>query len=365
MELRSRRAWLTLAEPVRTAHGLQRVAEVVQVELRDGAIVAYGESAAVGNAADPAGEALAFLRRPETLEALRAEPPTAGVSLVGGPIAARTALDGAAHDLWGKTARMPVWGLLDAPRTGPPTAWTVSLDSPTAMAAAARSAPVGVRVLKLKLGGRDGQDLARARAVRAATNVPFQVDVNEAWSLEESLELLPDLERLGVVLCEQPLPSGDPGAIELKRRSPVPIYADEECRSAGDVARCAERAHGVNVKLAKCGGIDEARRMIEAARGLRLGVMVGCMGESTLGIAAAAQLAGLCDHVDLDSNLRLARDPWRGLQLREGVQTPGDAPGLGVEPVPRSVPTRVGDAWRAAVHPPLRRGYRLLRQRLG
>jgi L-alanine-DL-glutamate epimerase-like enolase superfamily enzyme len=184
--------------------------------------------------------------------------------------------------------------------------------------------------LKLKLGARDGLDLERVRAVRAVTQLPLQVDVNEAWELEEALLALPVLQELGVEYCEQPLPAGDPGGPELKQRSPIPIYVDEDCHTLRDVTTCAERAHGINVKLAKSGGIREAVRMVHAARALELGCMLGCMVESGLAIAAAAQIASLCDHVDLDGNLLLAEDPWPGIAFVDGVQLPSEEPGLGV-----------------------------------
>jgi L-alanine-DL-glutamate epimerase-like enolase superfamily enzyme len=132
--------------------------------------------------------------------------------------------------------------------------------------------------------------------------------------------------------CEQPLPAGDPGGAELKRRSPVPIYVDEDCHTLADLLPCAERAHGVTLKLAKSGGIREAVRMANAARALGLEVMLGCMVESGLGIAAGAHIASLCDHVDLDGNLLLAGDPWPGVSFTDGVQLPSDRPGLGVAP---------------------------------
>jgi L-alanine-DL-glutamate epimerase-like enolase superfamily enzyme len=187
--------------------------------------------------------------------------------------------------------------------------------------------PRGFRRLKLKLGGRDGLDGERVAAVRSVTDLPLQCDVNEAWSLDEALELLP---QLPLQYCEQPLVAGDPDGPELKRRSPIPIYVDEDCHTLGDVAACAERAHGINIKLAKSGGIREAVRMVHAARALGLGVMLGCMVESGLGIAAGAHVASLMDHVDLDGNLLLAEDPWPGVDFRDGVQLPSERPGLGV-----------------------------------
>jgi L-alanine-DL-glutamate epimerase-like enolase superfamily enzyme len=156
------------------------------------------------------------------------------------------------------------------------------------------------------------------------------VDVNEAWTLEEALDALPQLAEIGVEYCEQPLKAGDGGGRELKARSPIPIYVDEDCHTLADVEPCSEIAHGINIKLAKSGGIREAIRMVHAARSLRMGVMLGCMLESGLGIAAGCCVAPLCDHVDLDGNVLLREDPWPGVELLDGIQAPSLEPGLGV-----------------------------------
>jgi L-alanine-DL-glutamate epimerase-like enolase superfamily enzyme len=251
--------------------------------------------------------------------------------------AARAAIDAALHDLLGKLAGIPVWRLLGLRRLGPPTSWTIWLGDPDDMAGRAANVSHRFLRLKLKLGGRDGLDLDRVRAVRETTAAPLQVDVNEYWTIDEARELLPRLAELGVEYCEQPLPAGDPDGSTLKWESPVPIYVDEDCHTLADVAACAGRAHGINIKLAKSGGIREAMRMAHAARALGLHVMLGCMIESGLGIAAAAHIASLCDHVDLDGNLLLAHDPWPGVELKDGVQCPSNQPGLGVrEEVPSS-----------------------------
>jgi L-alanine-DL-glutamate epimerase-like enolase superfamily enzyme len=214
-------------------------------------------------------------------------------------------------------------------REGPPTSWTIWLGDPDDMARRAEKVAAQNRFkrLKLKLGGEDGLDVERVRAVQSVTNVPLQVDVNEWWTLEQALEYLPQLQ---IEYCEQPLKAGSPDGPELKRKSPVPIYVDEDCHTLADVAACAERAHGINIKLAKSGGIREGVRMAHAARALGLGVMLGCMIESGLGISAGAHMASLCDHVDLDGNLLIAEDPWPGVSLVDGVQLPSDEPGLGV-----------------------------------
>ena len=287
----------------------------------------FGEAAPIERYDESAGSALAWLASvelgddPWALDEIEARLPP-------GEQAARAAVDAALHDLQGKLAGLPVHRLLGLRRDGPPTSWTVWLGDPDDTARRAERAEArGFRRLKLKLGGRDGLDLARVQAVRSVTALPLQVDVNEFWSLDEALELLP---QMALEYCEQPLPAGDPDGAELKRRSPVPIYVDEDCHSLADVAPCAERAHGITVKLAKSGGIREAVRMTHAARALGLGVMLGCMVESGLGIAAGAQIASLFDHVDLDGNLLLAEDPWPGVEFAGGVQHPSDRPGLGV-----------------------------------
>ena len=225
---------------------------------------------------------------------------------------------------------MPVFRLLGLPRAGPPTSWTVWLGDPDDMARRAERASTTYRRLKLKLGGGDGLDVERVRAVRCVTELPLMVDVNEWWSFDEAVDALLELSEIGVEYCEQPLPAGDESGPMLKARSPIPIYVDEDCHTLADVASCGDIAHGVNIKLAKSGGIREAIRMVHAARALRMGVMLGCMVESGLGIAAGCCVAPLCDHIDLDGNLLLREDPWPGVGLVDGVQVPAEAPGLGV-----------------------------------
>jgi L-alanine-DL-glutamate epimerase-like enolase superfamily enzyme len=327
VKLEARIATLRLAETFVISRESQDETEVVQVEVRHGDVSGFGEAAPIARYEESAQSAVAWLGEVEL-----GDDPWAldeiGDRLPPGQHAARAAVDGALHDLQGKLAGLPVWRLLGLRRGGPPTSWTVWLGDPDSMARRAEAAQRrGFLRLKLKLGGRDGFDLERVRAVRAATSVPLQVDVNEYWSLDEALELLP---QLSIEYCEQPLPAGDPAGGTLKARSPVPIYVDEDCHTLADVAACAERAHGINIKLAKSGGIREAVRMASAARALGLGVMLGCMVESGLGIAAGAAVASLMDHVDLDGNLLLADDPWPGVEFADGVQLPAARPGLGV-----------------------------------
>ena len=333
MELAYRTATLRLAEPFTISRSTSLEEEVIWVELAHDGSSGFGEAQPQEHYGETVAGATAFL---DEARALLGDDPFA-LEAIGsrlaelpGNAAAKAAVDAALHDLCGKLVGEPVWRLLGLPATGPPTSWTIWLGDPDDMARRAEPLVGRFRRLKLKLGGRDGLDVERVRAVRAVTTLPLQVDVNEYWGPDEALENVRELAGLGVEYVEQPLPAGDPGGERLKRESPLPIYVDEDVHTLATVREAAQRAHGINIKLAKSGGIREAVRMAHAARALGLGVMLGCMIESGLGIAAGCQVASLCDHVDLDGNLLLADDPWPGVELKEGVQVPADRPGLGV-----------------------------------
>jgi len=336
VELEARIVALPLAETFVISRESQDEARLLQVEIRHDGLSGYGEGAAIARYRESAESGLDYVEAnadvlgddPWALDEIHARLPQ-------GEQAARSAIDAALHDLCAKLAGVPVWRLLGLRRAGPPTSWSVWLGDPDDMARRAEQASRRFRRLKLKLGARDGLDVERVRAVRGVTDLPLQVDVNEYWTLDEALDSIPQLAELGVEYVEQPLPAGDEDGGELKRRSPLPIYLDEDCLTLADVATCAERGHGITIKLAKSGGIREAVRMAHAARALGLGVMLGCMVESGLGIAAGAQIASLCDHVDLDGNLLLEHDPWPGVELVDGIQLPSEAPGLGVSLVAR------------------------------
>ncbi|HEU0304930.1 MAG TPA: dipeptide epimerase [Gaiellaceae bacterium] len=333
MELSARTVTLELAETFVIARESQDTVDLVQVEIRYGELAGHGEAAPIDRYGETVESASAWLREaaellgddPWALEEIHARLPQ-------GEQAARAAVDAALHDLCAQEAGVPLYRLLGLRPSGPSTSWTVWLGDPDDMARRAEAVAGRFRRLKLKLGGRDGLDVERVRAVRSVTDVPLQVDVNEYWSLEEALDALQRLAGLGVEYCEQPLPAGDAGGAQLRAESPVPIYVDEDCHTLADVAACAERAHGINIKLAKSGGVREAVRMAAAARALGLGVMLGCMVESGLGIAPGVHISSLCDHVDLDGNLLLREDPWPGVELVDGVQRPSREPGLGVRP---------------------------------
>jgi L-alanine-DL-glutamate epimerase-like enolase superfamily enzyme len=328
MELRVRTVTLRLAEEFAIARGARATQDVVQVELEHDGLVGRGEAAPIyyrGESVETARDQLESLRidqDPFELEAILAG--------LDGDAAGRAALDGALHDWVGRRLGVPVWRLLGLPRGAPMTSYTIGIDTLAGTRDRARRART-YGALKIKVGGAG--DLARVRAVREESRAPLRVDANEGWTLEEARELVPELVELGVELVEQPFPADDLESFRaLREHEPrPPVVVDEGCHDLGDVARVAGYADGINVKLAKSGGLREAVRMVHAARALGLRVMLGCMVESQLGVAPAAQIASLADWVDLDGHLLLADQPYRGLELEEGRVLPSHAPGLGVE----------------------------------
>lgn len=243
--------------------------------------------------------------------------------------AAKCALDIGLHDLVGKVLDVPVHELLGLSADLPPTDFTIGIDEPAIVAERARRA-AHFPALKIKVGGPG--DLATLEAVRAVFDGPIRVDANTGWVPEDAVDLLPHLERLGVELIEQPFPARRLDQLRwLQERSSLPIVADESCVFPEDLDGLVGVVGGVNVKLAKCGGIGPARQMLERARELGFRTFLGCMEETSVGIAGSAVVASLADWIDLDGCLLLADDPFSGLELdAEHRWRLSTQPGLGL-----------------------------------
>ena len=242
---------------------------------------------------------------------------------------AKCAIDTAIHDLVGKVTGRTLADLLDLHGPIPPTDFTLGLDEPAVVADRARRASQ-FPALKIKCGGP--ADLATLEAVRAVYTGPLRVDANTGWRPEDALDLLPELERLGVELIEQPFPARRLDQLGwLQEHSSLPIVADESAVTIEDLDTLVGVVAGVNVKLAKCGGIAAARAMLARARNLGFRTFLGCMEETSVAIAASAAVASLAEWVDLDGNILLADDPFEGLELAEDCRWRlAEAPGLGV-----------------------------------
>ena len=243
----------------------------------------------------------------------------------------KSAISAAAHDLAGKRLGVPVyrmWGL--DPAKAPLSSYTIGIPKTEAELTQRVEEAAEYPVLKVKLGSDRDADIIRA-VRRAAPTKVLRVDANAAWTAKHALRMIELLMDFDVEFVEQPLPAHDlEGLRFVRERSPLPIVADESCVVASDIPKLAGIVDGINIKLAKCGGLREALRMIATARSHGMSVMCGCMIESSLGITAAAHFAPLLDHADFDGAALLADDPFDGATIDGGqIRIPSE-PGLGV-----------------------------------
>ena len=243
--------------------------------------------------------------------------------------AARSALSAALHDLVGKRLGQPLyrlWGL--DPRKAPVSSFTIGLDTPERLREKVQEA-AQYPILKIKLG--TDRDEEMLKTIRSTTDKPIRVDANAGWTVERALRMLPVLKEYGVEFLEQPLAAEDlEGIAKVRRQGVLPVVVDESCIVAADIPRVAAAADGINIKLAKCGSLREALRMIATARAHNMLVMVGCMIETSLGITAAAHFTPLVDAADLDGAALTVNDPFQGACIDGGrIQLPA-GPGLGV-----------------------------------
>lgn len=303
-----------LKEVFRISRGSRTEAQVVVVTVSDGEHVGRGEGVPIkryGQSAESVLAQIDSLKGERTLNRqVLQELLPAG--------AARNALDCALWDLEAKRAGKRAWELADLPLVDEvETSFTISLDTPENMAAAAAAA-ADLPILKLKLGG-DNLDLQRVEAVRkTAPNARLIIDANESWSPEHYRKIVPTLKELGVELIEQPFPADADEALETLNH-PIPICADESCHTTGDLPRLKNRYEVINVKLDKTGGLTEALRLCERARESGFKLLIGCMVGTSLSMAPARLLASTAEWVDLDGPLLLARDRDDAIPYENGI----------------------------------------------
>lgn len=335
MQITAEAIRLELKTPFVIAHGTSTTRENVLVHLG----TSVGEAALTPYYPTRPPDVLEYVQRPEVADAmdrdieflediLEALPP--------GPPPAKAALDMALHDHWGKRLRQPLyrlWGL--NPARAPISSITIGITQDEQefrdKLRAVRNAPL----IKLKLGsGNLLLDEALVRVAREESEAMLCVDANAGWTAEEALAIIPKIAGYRLLFVEQPVGHSDyEGWRTLKAGLPPempPLIADESVHSPFDVLQLYNAADGINIKLAKCGGLRKARRMIGLARSLKMKVMLGCMVESSVALSAAAHLAPLVDYADLDGNLDVTNDPFIGARWDDGLVIPPDRPGLGV-----------------------------------
>ena len=307
----------------------------VQVRIDYGGYTGYGEASMPPYLGQSVESVMAFLKKvdleqfhdPFQLETILAY--VDSLSPVDG--AAKAAIDIALHDLVGKLMGMPWWRIwgLDASKA-PSTTFTIGIDTPEVVRAKTLECAERFNILKVKVGLDNDKEMIRT--IREVTNLPLAVDANQGWKdRQQALDEIFWLQENGVVMVEQPMAVSCPeDNAWITERSPLPIFADEAIQRLSDVPSVKGIYHGINIKLMKCTGMREAWKMVNYARGEGMKVMIGCMTETSCAVSAAAQLAPAVDFADLDGNLLITNDPFKGMEVVDGRITLSDLPGIGV-----------------------------------
>lgn len=335
MRVRLKTYDLKLEVPFAIARGTTSLQRVAVAEIEHQGLVGYGEaspSAYYGDSLDLACRAI------EGAAAALGEDPWA-IRRIAGDLAARfpaspsgrAAISAALHDLAGKLAGQPLFRLLGlAGKPLPATSFTVGVED-VGLARDRIEVLRGYPLLKVKVGF--GREEALLDLLSGETGARLRVDANEGWTADEAIRKIKAWSKYSIEFFEQPLPKRDlDGYRRIKAETDAVVIVDEGVVSKRDILGWIGLADGINIKLMKCGGLDEALDMIAVARAAGLRVMLGCMVETSLGISAAAQLAPLVDYCDLDGNLLITNDPFRGVRGDGGVLALTDRPGLGVTP---------------------------------
>lgn len=249
-----------------------------------------------------------------------------------GDTAAKAAVDIALHDLVGKLLGAPwyrIWGL--NPAKAPLTTFTIGIDTPEVVKEKTLECAGKFKILKVKVGLPGDKEMIET--IRSVTDLPLAVDANQGWKdREHALDMIHWLKEKGIVMIEQPMPKEKIDDIAwLTERSPLPVFADESIQRLADVRRVAGAFTGINIKLMKCTGMREAWKMLNFARACGMKVMIGCMTETSCAVSAAAQISPAVDFADLDGNLLIANDRFRGVEVVNGALALPDRPGIGVE----------------------------------
>ncbi|MGM0474912.1 MAG: dipeptide epimerase [Bacteroidota bacterium] len=332
--LRFRPYVLQLKHAFTLASGSRTTTPVMLTEIEYEGMTGYGEASMPPYLGESHRSATLFLekvRLGQFADPFRMEEILSYVdSLAEGNHAAKASVDIALHDLAGKILGQPwyrIWGY--SRENTPYTSMTIGMDTEKVVKQKVREA-AGMKILKVKLGR--GNDREMIKWVREVTGVPISVDVNQGWTdKHKALDLIHWLRERGVVFVEQPMPAQHMDDLAwLTERSPLPVMADESVQRLDDLKDLKGVYSGVNLKLMKSTGMREAHTMLNFAHAAGMKVLLGCMTETSCGISAAAQLSPAADWADLDGNLLIKNDPYRGVRVVDGKITLNQWPGIGV-----------------------------------
>lgn len=307
----------------------------VQVEITYDGVTGYGEASMPQYLGQTVQSVTAFLQKVDLSQfndPFQLEDILAYVdSLSPGDTAAKAAVDIALHDLVGKLLGAPwykIWGLNKD--KAPSTTFTIGIDTADVVKQKTRECANQFNILKVKLGRENDKEMIET--IRSVTDLPIAVDINQGWKdKEKAIDEIFWLKEHGIVMVEQPMPKEQRDDIAwLTEKSPLPIFADEAIQRLKDIKNVAGAYSGINIKLMKCTGMHEAWKMLNYARAIGMKVMVGCMTETSCAVSAAAQLSPAVDFADLDGNLLISNDRFKGMEVVKGKITLPDRPGIGV-----------------------------------
>ena len=307
----------------------------VQVEIEYDGVIGYGEASMPPYLGQTVDSVMGFLKKVDLEQfddPFRLEDILAYVDgLTPGDTAAKAAIDIALHDLVGKLLGAPwyrIWGLDKA--TAPSTTFTIGIDTPEVVREKTLEVAGQFNILKVKLGRENDKQMIET--IRSVSDLPIAVDANQGWTDKKyALDMIQWLKEKGIVMIEQPMPKTQLDDIAwVTQHSPLPVFADESLQRLSDVAGLKGAFTGINIKLMKCTGMREAWKMVTLARALGMKVMVGCMTETSCAVSAAAQFSPAVDFADLDGNLLIANDRFKGMEVVKGKITLNDLPGIGV-----------------------------------
>jgi L-alanine-DL-glutamate epimerase-like enolase superfamily enzyme len=326
---------LKFKHPFAIASGKRDFTPVVYVELKHDDFTGYGEAALPPYLPETQESVIKFLSRinlKQFASPLEKEKILDYIfSISDNDFSAKAAFDIALHDLIGKVLHKPCHQIFGLKKENcPQTTFTIGMDTPKIILEKLADAK-DFQLLKIKLGGPF--DKLIIETIRRETDKLICVDANQGWNEKEfALDMIHYLKEQGTIFIEQPLAKTKINdALWLKECSPLPILADEAVQTLDDIEKIKDACHGINIKLMKCGGMNQAMKMIMRARELGMKILMGCMSESSCGASAAAQLTPLCDWADLDGPLLISNDPFRGITYNKGVIVLNDFPGNGVE----------------------------------
>lgn len=329
MKISLQQAELQLVHPFTIARGSSDVRRTMLLQLEHDGIIGIGEASPNARYAAESIESIESLFASYDIAATKT--PFDLDTLLGGlPPAARCALDIAVHDWIGKRLGLPLYEYfgLEPART-PVTSFTIGI-AKTSVILEKLEEIRNAKIIKVKLG--TDRDIEIVHALRSRYTGTIRIDANEAWSPEQSVQMLHELEKFDIEFCEQPIPAGSPETLRwIQERSNIPIVADEDSCSVADIAALRGCVAGVNIKLVKIGGVRAALDGIRTARALGLKVMLGCMIESSVLATAAAHISPLVDWADIDAPFLVADDPYRGVTYENGKLMLPRGPGLGVQ----------------------------------